>query len=68
MIKMKKSELKKLVSDWKDLRRVSKNHDVSEKLKEIEHRYYHETGTKLEDELVGKGLHDLYHHTTKLIK
>ena len=47
---------------------MSKNHDVSEKLKVIEHRYYHETGTKLEEELDGKGLHDLYRHTTKLIK
>ena len=67
-IKMKKSEKRKLVDKWKDLKRVSKNHDVSEKLKEIEHRYYHETGTKLEEELDGKGLHDLYRHTTKLIK
>ncbi len=47
---------------------MSKNHDVSEKLKEIEHRYYHETGTRLEEVLVGNGLHDLYRHTTKLIK
>ena len=68
MIEMKKSEKRKLVDKWKDLKRVSKNHDVSEKLKEIEHRYYHETGTKLEEELDGNGLHDLYRHTTKLIK
>ena len=68
MIKMKKSEKRKLVAKWKEFKRLSKNHDVSNKLKEIEHRYYHETGTKLEDELVGKGLHDLYRHTTKLIK
>jgi hypothetical protein len=65
---MKKSELRKLVIEWKDLKRIAKNHDVSEKLKEIEHRYYHETGIKLEDELDGKGLYDLYRHTTKLIK
>ena len=65
---MKKSEKRKLVAKWKELKRMSKNHDVSEKLKVIEHRYYHETGTKLEEELDGKGLHDLYHHTTKLIK
>ena len=65
---MKKSEKRKLVAKWKELKRISKNHDVSEKLKEIEHRYYHETGTKLEEELDGKGLHDLYRHTTKLIK
>ena len=65
---MKKSEKRKLVAKWKELKRMSKNHDVSEKLKVIEHRYYHETGTKLEEELDGKGLHDLYRHTTKLIK
>ena len=65
---MKKSELRKLVAEWKHLRRISKNHDMSKKLREIEHRYYHETGTKLEVELDGKGLHDLYRHTTKLIK
>ena len=65
---MKKSEKRKLVAEWKELNRMSKNHDVSEKLKEVEHRYYHETGTKLKEELDGKGLHDLYRHTTKLIK
>ena len=65
---MKKSEKRKLVAKWKELKRMSKNHDVSEKLMVIEHRYYHETGTKLEEELDGNGLHDLYRHTTKLIK
>ena len=65
---MKRSELKDLVTKWKDLKRRSKNHDLSEKMKLIEHKYYHETGKKLEDELDGKGLHDLYRHTTKLIK
>jgi hypothetical protein len=65
---MKRSELIDLVTKWKDLKRRSKNHDLSEKMKLIEHRYYHETGRKLEDELDGKGLHDLYRHTTKLIK
>jgi len=67
-IKMKKSEKRKLIAKWKELKQISKNHDVSEKLKEVEHRYYHETGTKLEEGLDGKGLHDLYRHTTKLIK
>jgi len=67
-IKMKKSEKRKLVAKWKELQQMSKNHDVSKKLKDIEHRYYHETGTRLEEELDGKGLHDLYRHTTKLIK
>ena len=65
---MKRSELIDLVTKWKDLKRRSKNHDLSEKMKMIEHQYYHETGRKLEDELDGKGLHNLYRHTTKLIK
>ena len=65
---MKKSEIRRLVVEWKDLKRISRNHDLFEKLKEIEHRYYHETGKKLEEELDGKILHDLYRHTTKLIK
>ena len=65
---MKKSELRELVVKWKDLKRRSKNNDFSEKIKLIEHQYYHETGSRLEDELDGKGLHDLYRHTTKLIK
>jgi len=65
---MKRSELIDLVTKWKDLKRKSKNHDLSEKIKLIEHQYYHETGRKLEDELDGKGLHNLYRHTTKLIK
>ena len=65
---MKKSELREIVAKWKDLKRRSKNNDFSEKIKLIEHQYYHETGSRLEDELDGKGLHDLYRHTTKLIK
>ena len=65
---MKRSELRDLVAKWKDLKRRSKNHDLSEKIKLIEHQNYHETGRKLEYELDGKGLHDLYRHTTKLIK
>jgi hypothetical protein len=65
---MKKSELRKLVAEYNDLKRRSKNHDLSDKIKELEHRYEHETGRKIQDELDGKGLHDLYRHTTKLIK
>jgi hypothetical protein len=64
---MKKSELRRLVAKWRDLKQRSRNHDLSEKLKEIEHRYYHETGKKLEEEFVGK-FFTLYRHTTKLIK
>jgi hypothetical protein len=65
---MKKSEIRRLVAEWRDLKRRSINHDLSDKLKEIEHRYYHETGKKLEEEFDGKTLYDLYRHTTKLIK
>ena len=65
---MKKSELRELIVKWQDLKRRSKNHDLSQEIKMIEHRFYHETGRRLEDELDGKGLHDLYRHTTKLIK
>ena len=65
---MKKSELRELVTKWQDLKRRSKNHDLSEKIRLIEHQYYHETGRNLEDELDGKDLYDLYRHTTKLIK
>jgi len=65
---MKKSEIRRLVAKWRDLKQRSRNHDLSEKLKEIEHRYYHETGKKLEEDFDEKILHDLYRHTTKLIK
>ena len=65
---MKKSEIRRLVAKWRDLKQRSRNHDLSEKLKEIDHRYYHETVKKLEEEFDGKILHDLYRHTTKLIK
>ena len=65
---MKKSELRELVTKWQDLKRRSKNNDLSQKIRLIEHQYYHETGRNLEDELDGKGLYDLYRHVTKLIK
>ena len=57
---MKKSELRELVTKWQDLKRRSKNNDLSQKIRLIEHQYYHETGRNLEDELDGKGLYDLY--------
>ena len=50
---MKKSELRELIVKWQDLKRRSKNHDLSEEIKMIEHRYYHETGRMLKDELDG---------------
>ena len=51
LIKLKKSELRKLISDYVLLKTKSKKHDVSEKLKEIEHRYFHETGRQIFDDL-----------------
>jgi len=36
---MKKSELRELVAKWKDLKRRSKNHDLFEKIRLIEHQY-----------------------------
>ena len=50
---MKKSEIRRLVAKWRDLKQRSRNHELSEKLKEIEHRYYHETGKKLEEKFDG---------------
>ena len=58
---MKKSEIRRLVAKWRDLKQRSRNHDLSEKLKEIEHRYYHENWQKkLEEQFDGRILHDLY--------
>ncbi|HEY5735529.1 MAG TPA: hypothetical protein VIS47_03115 [Nitrosopumilus sp.] len=53
---MKNSDIKKLISQYKDtiIRQKKKNADgfrLSEKLKEIEHRYYHETGRTLKSDL-----------------
>jgi len=47
---MKNSEIRKLVSEYKETKmRIKKNQDkkLREKLKEIEHRYFHETGITL---------------------
>ena len=44
---MKKSELKRLVIEYKENKiKLSKSNDkkLIDKLKQIEHRYYHETG------------------------
>ena len=53
---MKNSELKKLISQYKEtiIKQKKKNTDsfrLSEKLREIEHRYYHETGRTLKSYL-----------------
>lgn len=53
---MKKSELKKLISQYKEIINKQKkkyvdNLKLSIKLKEIEHRYFHETGRTLKSDL-----------------
>ena len=53
---MKNSELKKLISQHKGIINKQKKKDVdnlkvSVKLKEIEHRYFHETGRTLKSDL-----------------
>ena len=47
---MKNSELRNLVSNYKEIQarlKKVKNKKLEEKLKEIEHRYFHETGRYL---------------------
>ena len=48
---LKKSELRKLISDYSLLKIKSKKHDVTDKLKQIEHRYFHETGRNIIDDM-----------------
>ena len=53
---MKNFELKKLVSQYKEIKeKQKKKHTdsckLSETLKEIEHRYFHETGRTLKSDL-----------------
>jgi len=53
---MKNSELKKLISQYKEIQIKQKKKHVdslrlSEKLKEIEHKYFHETGRTLKSDL-----------------
>jgi len=48
---MKNSELRKLVSNYQEIKNKLKkvqNKRLEEKLKEINHRYFHETGRNLE--------------------
>jgi tetrahydromethanopterin S-methyltransferase subunit G len=48
---MKKSEIRKLVSEYKEIKsRLKKiqNKKISKKLEEIEHRYFHETGRNIQ--------------------
>lgn len=49
---MKKAELKKIVSEYRLLRSTldkgGPRQDLAEKMRYIEHRYYHETGERLD--------------------
>jgi hypothetical protein len=47
---MKKSEIRKLVEEYRTLKSKSQNPKIQEKLKEIEHRYFHETGEDLKND------------------
>jgi len=53
---MKNSEIKKLVLQYKEIKEKQKKKHanifkLSETLKEIEHRYFHETGRTLKSDL-----------------
>ena len=51
---MKRSDLRKLIANYKELKLKIKKSDskkLKEKLGEIEHRYYHETGRQLKFDL-----------------
>ncbi len=53
---MKNSELKKLVSEYIEIKQklIKKNansFELTEKIKDLEHRYFHETGRNLKSEL-----------------
>ncbi len=51
---MKKSELRRLVAEYKENNlKFLKSNDIKlkEKISEIEHRYYHETGRNLKSDL-----------------
>lgn len=51
---MKRSELRKLIAKYKEIKlkiTKSNNEKLHDKLEEIEHRYYHETGRSLKSDL-----------------
>lgn len=53
---MKNSELRKLVSQYKEIKnkqtkKHADNFKLADELKEIEHRYFHETGRTLKSDL-----------------
>ena len=54
---MKKTELRKLISQYKEIKQKQKkknrsdNLKLADTLKQIEHRYFHETGRTLKSDL-----------------
>ena len=51
---MKKSDLRRLVAEYKEIKlksKKTKDIKLKEKLAQIEHRYYHETGRMLKSDL-----------------
>ena len=51
---MKKSELRRLVAEYKETKRKNlklNNTKLKEQLKQLEHRYYHETGRTIKSDL-----------------
>jgi len=51
---MKKSEIRRLVAEYKEIKlKIKKvqNKKTSEKLEEIKHKYFHETGRTLQSDL-----------------
>ncbi|MHA7648226.1 hypothetical protein [Nitrosopumilus sp. S4] len=51
---MKKSELRMLIAEYKQLKlkiKKSKDKKLQEKINQIEHRYFHETGNSIKAEL-----------------
>jgi hypothetical protein len=51
---MKKSELRRLVAEYKETKlKFSKSNNIKlkEQLKQLEHRYYHETGRIIKSDL-----------------
>ena len=45
------SKVRKLISDYNLLKIKSRKHDVTIQLKDIEHRYFHETGRNIFDDI-----------------
>ena len=51
---MKNSELRRLIADYKEIKiklTKTQNNKLIEQLREIEHRYFHETGRPLKTDI-----------------